>query len=142
MNETTSQQSTAEHFGSAIFTYTRAQALEDGVLIDVTEEAKPAGFVLPVALTATVWADCVAWSEADSLEQCHQDESARLWDVLFMAAINIKSRAGSASSLVYAIDRVKRGDDTSEATAVQLKLVIGPGDDSEPVVTIMQPGED
>lgn len=36
-------------------TYSRAQALEDGVLVDVSETAREAGIKLPVALTATVW---------------------------------------------------------------------------------------
>ena len=35
-----------------IFAYTRRQAIEDGVLVDVTETATEAGFVLPVAVTA------------------------------------------------------------------------------------------
>ena len=43
-----------------IFSYTRAQAIADGVLIDVSELAKEAGFRFPVAVTAGVWAECVA----------------------------------------------------------------------------------
>ena len=35
--------------------YTRAQAIEDGVLIDVSEMAKQAGFTIPLAVTASVW---------------------------------------------------------------------------------------
>src|SRR4051812_27741843 len=38
-------------FGEVIFAYTRKQAIEDGVLVDVTETAKEAGFKIPVALT-------------------------------------------------------------------------------------------
>jgi len=44
-----------------IDSYTRAQAIEDGVLIDVSNAAKEAGFRIPIALTTAVWADCVAW---------------------------------------------------------------------------------
>ena len=43
-----------------IFSYTRAQAIADGVLIDATELAKEAGFRIPVAVTAGVWGECVA----------------------------------------------------------------------------------
>ena len=39
--------------------YTRAQALEDGVLVDVSEMAKEAGIKFPVALTATVYGQYV-----------------------------------------------------------------------------------
>ena len=39
-----------------IYTYTRAQALEDGVLIDVSQMAKEAGFRLPAVITADLHA--------------------------------------------------------------------------------------
>ena len=42
-----------------ISSYTRAQAIADGQLIDVSEMAREAGIRYPVALTATVWARCV-----------------------------------------------------------------------------------
>ena len=38
-----------------IFSYTRTQALEDGVLIDLSEWAGETGFGIPVACTAAVW---------------------------------------------------------------------------------------
>ena len=46
-----------------IFSYTRAEAIADGVLIDASELAKQAGFWYPVAVTAGVWAECVAVPE-------------------------------------------------------------------------------
>lgn len=39
-----------------IHRYTRAEALRDGVLIDVSQTARDAGFRYPVALTAAAWA--------------------------------------------------------------------------------------
>ncbi|MGS1018735.1 DUF6573 family protein [Burkholderia glumae] len=75
-------------FGQAISIYTRSQAITDGALVDVSAQARDAGFCIPVALTATVWADCVAWSEADSQRQISQDEWARLWDVLCTRSFN------------------------------------------------------
>jgi hypothetical protein len=38
-----------------IHRYTRADAIRDGVLSDVSETAKEAGIRWPVALTAAVW---------------------------------------------------------------------------------------
>lgn len=38
-----------------ISVHTRAQALEDGVLVDVTDWAREAGFKFPVAVTRRVW---------------------------------------------------------------------------------------
>ena len=48
-----------------IYVYTRAQALEDGVLIDVSDTAREAGFKCPVALTSAAYADCVEWTEVN-----------------------------------------------------------------------------
>ena len=53
-------------FGQPIYVYARENAIDDGTLVDVSEVAREAGFRIPVAMTAAAWADCVAWSEADS----------------------------------------------------------------------------
>ena len=120
-----------------IHSYTRAQALEDGVLVDVTSTAKEAGFKVPVALTAAVWADCVAWD--NEAETCHQDESGRLWDLLYLAALEARRRR-NAQVVPFGLLRVPhRG---SKPELVQLTMHVGPGDEAEPVITIMQPGED
>lgn len=42
-------------FGDVIFRYPRAEAIRDGVLIDVTETAQEMGMRYPVALTADAW---------------------------------------------------------------------------------------
>lgn len=44
-----------DFFGGVIHSYSRAQAIEDGVLVDVSSMAKEAGFIWPVAVTAAVW---------------------------------------------------------------------------------------
>ncbi len=38
-----------------IYRYTRQQAIEHGVLVDLTEWARETGFTIPVACTAAVW---------------------------------------------------------------------------------------
>ena len=78
MHDSTKTDPVTELFGEVISTYSRAQALEDGVLVDAGEMATEAGFRIPVALTAAVWSDCVAWTDADSAGQVHQDPSGRL----------------------------------------------------------------
>ena len=47
--------SNATAFGPVLSAYTRAQAIEDGILVDVSETAREAGFRIPVAVTRTVW---------------------------------------------------------------------------------------
>ena len=44
MSNTSNEQSAESFFGEVISTYTRAQAIEDGVLIDAGSIAKEAGF--------------------------------------------------------------------------------------------------
>lgn len=84
----------AEIFGEPIHAYTRAQATEDGILIDVTSTAREAGFCCPVAITRAAWADCVKWDETDSKRQTYQDESGRLWDVIWMASVAARRGGG------------------------------------------------
>jgi type I site-specific restriction endonuclease len=43
-----------DFFGEVIFYYTRAQAIKDGVLVDVSKLASEAGFKYPVAVTQGV----------------------------------------------------------------------------------------
>ena len=130
-----------------IHTYTHAQAIEDGYLVDVSETAKEAGFRIPVALTRTVWDDCVAWNEEDTHRKgWPQDESGRLWDVLFMAILAVRRsvRQGEPEGgrVPYQVLRVPRSGAGRRPRTVVLHVVIGGGDDGEPVITIMQPGED
>jgi hypothetical protein len=129
-------------FGQVISVYTRAQALADGVLIDAGPMAREAGFRWPVAVTAAAWEDCVAWSECDSDRQTHQDQSGRLWDVLFMAAYAARANAATGSELRFELYRVPRDGRSTEAELTTLKLMVSPGDNAEPVMTILLPNED
>ncbi|MGB5640760.1 MAG: DUF6573 family protein [Sedimenticolaceae bacterium] len=134
----------SEHpfFGEVISVYTRAQALADGVLIDAGPMAREVGFRWPVAITVAAWEDCIAWNESDSERQTHQDQSGRLWDVLFMAAYAARTRAEAGPELRFELYRVPRDGRSTEAELTRLKLVIGPGDADEPVITILLPNED
>ncbi|MBM68697.1 MAG: hypothetical protein CME43_04395 [Haliea sp.] len=129
-------------FGPVVASYSRAQAIEDSVLIDVTAMAREAGFKWPVALTHTAWCDCVAWTERNNRFQVHQDESGRLWDVLFMAFYAIRTATAPGDRLLFSLYRVPKDGHSTEAGEVSLKLMVGPGDAGEPVVTIMLPNED
>lgn len=127
-------------WGKPIYIYTRRQALEDGALVDVSELANEAGFSIPVALTRSAWEDCVEWDEEDSKRQVYQDQIARLWDVLWLAAL--AARRGSGDRLVFQIHRVPRQGIATRPQQVNLQMRIGPGDTGEPVISILMPGED
>jgi hypothetical protein len=142
MCKTSNEQTTESFFGKVISTYTRAQAIEDGVLVDPGPIAKEAGFKWPVALTANAWADCVAWTKDDSQKQVHQDQSGRLWDLMYMASHAIRTSKDSGDRLVFQLYRVPRDGHSTEAVLVTLKLIVGPGDSGEPAITILLPNED
>ncbi len=60
--------------------YTRKQAIEDGILIDVTITAQEAGFNWPVAITSAVWYRYIVPFE--NLSDLEYGKQSRLWDVL------------------------------------------------------------
>lgn len=132
-------------FGQVIVSITRAELLQDGTLVDVSKMAAEAGFKVPVAITAEAWADCVAWTDDDSHRQTYQDVDGRLWDVLWMAHAAIQQarhRQANASSLPFQLYRIPADGRSQRPRLTQLKLVIGPGDHGEPVVTILLPQQD
>jgi hypothetical protein len=125
-------------FGDAnlISRYTRADALRDGVLIDVSVTAREAGIRFPVALTAAAWQKCVV---APPGVIC-QDEPGRLWDVVFLLRWAI-GRSNGGPEVRFAV-HVRNDNREGNPALVQLKAACGPGDQGEPVVTIMLPEED
>lgn len=136
---------TAEHpvFGAVIHAYTRAQALEDGVLVGASAELHAqTGFQYPVAYTAAVYSDVIEWGAADGERTGEgQNQDGRERDVLMM--LNFAIRAGQGrpptDTLHYHLSRVNRF--TGQSETVRLKAVVGPGDRREPVMTVMLPEE-
>ncbi|EQD38002.1 hypothetical protein B1A_17278, partial [mine drainage metagenome] len=106
-----------------IYSYTRAQALADGVLIDLSERARQCGIKYPTACTGSVWALIEATPEPD--RDMHEVAEA-----VRISAVH--------SALLEAI-RAARGTDrvTFRGLGAELWAQCGPGDDGEPVITIM-----
>jgi hypothetical protein len=117
-----------------IYAYTRQQAIEDGVLHDVSELAKEAGFQFPVAVTAAAWAASVAVPKACPW----QDETGRLWDLLMMLRHGVRVSEGGA--VIY-FDVLVQNDERAPRP-LRLKAVCGPGDTPSPVITVMCVDED
>lgn len=123
-----------EFFGEPVASYSRAQALEDGVLVDVSEWASAdkgflGGFRIPVAMTAALWG-----AVEDIPKRCAgiQDVRGRAHDVLWMASLAAR-RGGDRVEFRVLMD-VKAG-----RRVLRLVAVCGPGDKAEPVVTIGYP---
>ncbi len=124
-----------------IHTYTRAQAIEDGVLVDLRQGdlgalAADLGYKLPIACTAAVWHECIALTPA--AEAACNDLTGRLWDVLWMALCAIR-RARDIDRVTFELYVVR---DEPRPTLTELVMVCGPGDGAEPVLTISFPEED
>ena len=115
-----------EIFGELIYAYSRAEALADGVLVDVSERAKRAGIRYPTACTHSVWSLIGTVPES-----CTVEESVRLAEVL--AALLAAIRRGGTRGT----DRV-----VFEALGCALWAHCGPGDTEAPCITIMMQGED
>lgn len=126
-----------------VYRYTRAQAIADGVLIDLTEWAKETGFRIPVACTAAVWHEYIVPSE--ELGESGQSERGRAHDMLWVLFNAIRQADRDTDRLlfnvVFLMPSLLHGRIDCHIT-VQLKSLCGPGDEGEPVLTILLPHED
>lgn len=142
----------SELFGEPIYSYSRAQAIDDGILVDVSERAREAGIKFPTAITTAVWE---RYCE-DHDKQPGQDVQGRLWDVLWMFRMTARKMDGPELTFKLYVAMPDRGTWASNEEVperesgfarithrlVTLKAICGPGDDPRPVITIMLPDED
>lgn len=122
--------------GPMIFRYTRAQAMADGVLVNLSKLAKDAGFKYPVAVTVGVWEECISTEPKDVKRG--QSEKGRAWDILSVLFFNIKRMLEGQDQVVFKVKVEKDG----HALIKSLWAKVGSGDQGEPVITIMLVGED
>lgn len=111
-----------------ISTYTRAQAIADGFLVDLTDLSKNSGIKYPVAITNTALAEVTG------------DESAYFEAVLDLLAALMRAIVEAAPDAERVDFTLDPGNGRRESVA--LYATCGPGDDPAPVLTIMLPGED
>ena len=115
-----------------IHRYTRAQAIEDGMLIDLTAWAKETGFKIPVACTSAVWDQYVVPPSATV--ELGQSERGRVHDLLWMLFLAIR-KSGGGDELRFKIIFLQS---PKRQETVTLKALCGPGDDSAPILTILK----
>jgi hypothetical protein len=142
---------TTDIFGEPIHTYSMAEAIDDGTLVDVGAAASKL-FAWPVLLTAAAWHDCVAWAPADSDRTGirNQSETSRLTEVLVMTyrALRQVMRTGvQPASVEVVIQRVARGPRPQRSSGpvteqVELNVVIASDDHGDPVLVVGFPDED
>ena len=127
-----------EMFEPIVFTYTRKQALADGVQMEATPLATEAGFRIPVFLTAGVYEQYVKIPDGVT----GQDETGRLWDVIWMLRHAIRKARSDARRL--RVELYVRNFDEKPAELVFLAAEIGAVDfdDPRPCITVMMLDED
>jgi hypothetical protein len=120
-----------------IYSYTRSQAVADGVQVEVSKTAQEAGIRFPVFLTRAVYDTYVTVPAGVT----GQDEAGRLWDIVWMLRYAIQqSRPG--------VDRIPVAlyvrNDNVRSRLVKLIATCGPLDidDPQPAITVMMPDED
>lgn len=134
-------------FGPPISVYSRAQAIEDGVLVDITQSDayQESGFKYPIAMTRAAYAETVERGgkyvpDPDSAEHemlvfsNGQSVSGRLNDVLTVLRYTSRAQPGPTDRLHFTVKVSGRN--------VRLWSLCGPGDTPEPTITIMLEGED
>jgi hypothetical protein len=124
-------------FGPVIYSYFRSQALADGVLIDISDISREAGFRWPAAVSAHLYHEVL--NPGHSLAAQSQSLEGRIWDMLNVLRLVIKS-GPDTSRLTFSPLFVMVPD--GPPTPITIIATAGPGDQGEPVLTIFLPEDD
>jgi len=129
MTKVTEKQPSGIHllFGETIYAYSRADALADGSIVDISELAREAGFKFPVAVTSGVLS-VLTPPDSNKMESF----KGRAWDMLWMLRLHSR-RGGGGATIPFT---VKLG-----GCLTRLLAVCGPGGTPAPVITILLPDE-
>ena len=120
-------------FGEVISSYSRKEAIEDGMLVElIPEMVKEAGIRHPMAITTAGWQLI-----DDAVKKGGKDLEGVIWDMLTMFRLNAKKSTGNEFIFEILIWEKHVGKDR----LMKFKAICGPGDTLEPVITIMIPNE-
>lgn len=122
-----------EFFGSPIHSYSRSQAIKDGVLRDVTDLAREYGILLPTAIAHNAWNEAVAWPDATTASE-YEPERARTVLAHAASALREAKRLGLEGLQEFSFLPVPEKE--TDGSRVLLGIEVGPGDAAEPVLTI------
>lgn len=135
-----------DQWGPPVSVYTRARAIEDGMLIDVTRDAEAVGWKVPAVLTATVASLCCGHLPDPA------DPHGILWGIRARAVLRcaieaaraeIRAGRGSRDRITFAAPSAESLLGGSRTELVRGIIAhVGPGDDPAPVLTVMMPEDD
>ena len=81
-----------------VSSYTADEAIDDGILVDVSEMAREAGFVWPVRITQSVHELCTPPASNKI-----QSYDGRLWDVIFLLKMASKRTPKTERMVVFTV---------------------------------------
>jgi hypothetical protein len=113
-----------ETFGEPVFTYSRQDAIDDGVLVDVTDRAKLAGIKVHTAMTSTMYGELVCGCN------CVEPIDFALKTIRQLVPFYANE------------DRIDFKALTNDEKIIDCYVSIHGGDRGEPCMTIMLRGED
>lgn len=119
-----------------VYSYSREQAIADGVLVDVTEAAKEIGFRLNTVVTDHLFHGYV--EVPDGLDGEGQSVTGRLHDLIVLALFAAR-KAVNTDRVTFKVDFLMA---LGRKETIEVVAHIGPGDHGEPVLTIMLPEDD
>jgi len=132
----TADQLEEHYFGHTISSYSRKQAIEDGVLVDFDAVSpgivKEAGIIFPMAITRKAWQLI-----DDAVEKGGKDLDGVIWDMLTMFKFYAPKSTSSQMEFEMLIWEKHVGEDR----LMKFKAICSAGDTPEPVITIMLPNE-
>lgn len=135
---TTATDGMSEFFGEPIFIYTRAQAIADGMLVDVTEIARKHGYKCDTALTRAVFSQFVEVDPFIDNDPTHE-AIRRVLRAIHKQAID-NAKAGKEDNMILAT----LTEDGSGLPTGELKAIIEAAESgaSGGQITILLPNED
>ncbi|MFC5402463.1 DUF6573 family protein [Cohnella soli] len=120
---------------NVISRYTRGQALEDGQLVDISNYSRRVGILFPVAVTHAVDAEVLG----TALSGMDLSFSRTVQLGRFLVKLREEMRKGSGDRIDFE-HAVETKDGSTKTAALYATLL--PGDDLEPVITVLLVSED
>ncbi|MGS0688899.1 DUF6573 family protein, partial [Nakamurella sp. GG22] len=134
------EQSRGRRAARAAQPYGRADAIADGLLIEVPIRlSRQFNFQYPLAITAAAWCDAVQWTEATERGKATgsgQNEASRLTEVLWVARLALYTNRTGTHDLDFLVHRVPVYGPDTRPLRLTLRVSVHPGDCGETVATI------
>lgn len=118
-----------------IFSYTRQDAINDGVFMDVTNRAKERGFLVPVAITTNLFCTLIKSGISEEQEDYEKIIADRLDD--FLHKVMRAMMKTKKDNLMYL--QIWNGFDTNSIVDVWVAIEAQSPTDLSPAINILLP---